>query len=46
VVRIEIGRVEIRSDPPAAARPQRPASRRQQAPDLADYLKKRADGRS
>jgi hypothetical protein len=49
VVRIEIGRVEIRAEPaparPAAAsQPGRPASRRRPAPDLAEYLKRR-DGR-
>jgi len=49
VVRIEIGRVEIRAEPApgrpaAAAQPARPASRRRPAPDLAEYLKRR-DGR-
>ena len=49
VVRIEIGRVEIRAEPapprPAAASQSgRPASRRRPAPDLAEYLKRR-DGR-
>ncbi len=43
VVRIEIGRVEIRAGrpaqrPPAPSHPERPASRGRPAPDLAEYL--------
>lgn len=42
VVRIEIGRVEIRANHSAAlSRPERPGVRRYPAPDLAKYLEKR-----